>query len=316
MITSLILFLFGLFILVGGANLLVSNALGIARRFNISPMVAGLLIVGVGTSIPELSITLVSNFTGNGEIGIGTIIGSNIFNLLIILSLAALIFPLKIKDHWIKRDMKWNVLAVVLVMALLFPFLGETATIGRLEGLLLLSLFAVWAVQVFRSPRSQENNAPSVRILALPLGILMIMAGIVGVVLGGKWVVGGALALAQLFSVSPSIIALFIVGIGTSLPELVVSLVAALKRETGIVVGNIVGSNIFDFFMILGAASLMKPLSFDSSLILDLAVGLLAASLILLFLFVGERYTITRVKALLALGLYFLYIFTTFLYRT
>jgi len=269
MFLTLLLFFIGFYILIKGANFLVEGASSLARRLNISSLVIGLVIAGIGTSIPEFATSFLANLSGRGGIGLGTIIGSNTFNILFILGISALSFPLTFKPVWVERDLIWNIIAVLAVAAFVFPF--SDGTISRLEGLFMLILFFFWLYRTVRYSESEDLNlADPPRVIAFPLVLVLIVSGLLGVILGGKWVVDGAALMARELGIAEGLVGLTVVGIGTSLPELAVTFVAALKGRPGIAVGNIIGSNIFDFLMILGFGALVSPLMFPPELFLIL----------------------------------------------
>lgn len=304
---TLLLFAIGFLILIRGANVLVDGSVSLARRLNVSGIVIGLVIVGIGTSIPEFAVAFLGNLLGEGEISLGTIIGSNTFNILFILGLSAVISPLALKPAWVARDLVWNIAAVGI--AALFALAGDgDPAITRAEGLLLLILFAAWLGVTLRQADGQDREPTPVRMVTLPIAILMVLAGLAGVLLGGKWVVDGAVAIAGALGMSEAFIGLTLVGVGTSLPELVVSTVAAWRKQVGIAVGNIVGSNIFDFLMIIGASAIVRPIAFPPELTLDLAVTIGSALVLFLSMFVGERYTLKGWQGAFFLAFYLGYL--------
>lgn len=306
MLLTLLLFFLGFYILIKGADFLVDGAASFARRFNISSLVIGLVVAGIGTSIPEFAVSFLANLSGEGGVGLGTIIGSNTFNILFILGISALIFPLTFKPVWVERDFIWNIIAVFVVAALALPF-GD-GTLSRIDGLLMLALFFLWLYIVIKRSNEVAEDEEQVKIFTVPITVFFILAGFLGVILGGKWIVDGAVAIAEVLGTSEDIIGLTVVGVGTSLPELAVTFSAALKSQPGVAVGNIIGSNIFDFLMILGFGALIKPLAFPSGLFLDTAVTLISAALLYGFMYVGELYILKRWQGFFMVVLYCLYL--------
>ena len=302
---TIFLFFTGFYILIKGANFLVEGAVSFAHRFKISHIVIGLVIVGIGSSIPEFAITFVSNLLDQKEIGLGTVIGSNTFNILFILGLCALLFPLTLKKIWVKRDMLWNIFAIILAGTLAFD-----GKLSSFDGVIMLTAFIVWLIHVTKENKDHkdEDEKESFHIVAVPIAIMMILAGFLGIILGGKWVVDGAVALAKNFGISQTIVGLTILGIGTSLPELAVSAVAAYKKQPGIAIGTIIGSNIFDFLMILGASSLVKPILFPKNLFFDVSLTLFSAILLYVFMFTGTKHTLKRFEGFLFVAIYIAYI--------
>ncbi|OGD29649.1 hypothetical protein A2833_02175 [Candidatus Azambacteria bacterium RIFCSPHIGHO2_01_FULL_44_55] len=309
---TIFLFFIGFYILIKGANFLVDGASSIAKFFNISSFVIGLVIVGIGTSIPEFAITLVDHITGAGDIGLGTIIGSNTFNILFILGITAIFFTLPFKQEWVQRDLKWNMAAIA--AAALFVFLFSKGEISRFEGSALIGLFLWWLFVVIKKTNHTVEDERPVKVVAFPLAFGLILAGIVGTILGGEWVVDGAMVMAQAFGVGESLIGLTIIGIGTSLPELAVTFTAAYRGRSGIAIGNIIGSNIFDFLMILGVASVIYPVSVSSGFTIDITMTILAAALLYGFMFIGKLYTLKRWQGFVFVFLYIIYIL--YLYAT
>lgn len=310
MFITTILFLIGFYILLKGSDLIIDGSSALARRLGISSWVIGLIIVGIGTSIPEFSITMVANFSGRESMALGTIIGSSTLNILFIIGISALIFPLTFKRGWIERDLIWNIFAVfVTVFFALYSFLGDGSFgISRIEGIIMLSLFILWAYLSIKRPDDTEVEERLLKAFALPTIIIMILAGLAGILIGGNWVVDGAIAIAKDLGISEKLIGLTILGIGTSMPELFVCLVAAYKKRVSLAVGTIIGSNIFSFFMILGLASVSSPIIFPQILYTDIIVALASAILLLSLMFVGEKRTINRKKGAFLVVLYILYI--------
>jgi len=305
---ALVLFFLGFFILIRGAQLLVKGATSVAKLFNISTWFIGIAVVGIGTSVPELSINLVSAFEGS-SVGLGTIIGSNTFNLLMILGVSALFTPIVMQGTWIK-DFAFNVLTVLIAgSVVLFPLLGDPTFLGvtTLEGAFLLTVFIGWLVVMFRRG-AKEKSTVDYQVFGFATSFVMVVAGVLGVFFGGAWVVHGAETVATLFGVSPSVIALTIVGAGTSLPELTVSVVAAMRKNMSIAVGNVIGSNIFDFLGILGLTALVHPIAVEAGVRFDILATFAATALLFVFLFVGKRLTLGRLEGLVFIVAYIAYI--------
>lgn len=301
----LIFFFIGFYILIKGASFLVNGAASFAHKFKISRIVIGLVIVGIGTSIPEFAISFMANLLDQKEIGLGTVIGSNIFNILFILGLCAILFPLTLKEIWVRRDLAWNIFAVIVAGTLALD-----GKLSHLDGVVMLIAFVVWLIHVTKEGKrnKEEDEKESFHIVAIPIAMLMILAGFLGVLLGGKWVVDGAEAIARNFGMSEALIGLTIVGIGTSLPELAVSVIAAYKKQPGIAIGSVIGSNIFDFLMILGASSLVKPIAFPSNMFFDVGMTLFATILLYIFMFTGQRHTLKRFEGFIFIVLYIAYL--------
>lgn len=307
MIYSIGLFFIGFYILIKGANWLVDGASSLAQKFHISNFVIGLVIAGIGTSIPEFATFFIGHLTGESEMALGTIIGSNTFNILFILGFSSLVVPLTFKPQWVERDLLWNIIAVSVPAVFVFSSAG--GVLSREIGLLMLALFAVWLwIIIKKSNHEVSSEDKPLRIFALPIAVGLILAGLLGVILGGKWVVDGAVEIARLFAVDERFIGLTIVGIGTSFPEFMVTFVAALKWQPGIAIGNIIGSNIFDFLMILGFGALFQPIVFPQGLVVDMVITMLAAAILYGFMYMGEYFLLKRWQGLLMIFFYALYL--------
>ena len=261
---TIVLFLVGLVLLVVGADVLVGGAARLAARFGISPLVIGLTVVAFGTSAPELAVSVSAALspTGAADVALGNVVGSNIFNVLFILGLSALVAPLVVQRQLVRLDVPLMILASAAcwVMAL-------DGTISRLDGVILfLALLGYTGLLVRIARKSGDaasdevpDNDPNSLTAKLPVQIAMMVAGLVMLVLGSGWLVDGAVAFARLFGVSELIIGLTIIAAGTSLPELATSVLAAYRGQRDIAVGNVVGSNIFNVFCVLGISSAVSP---------------------------------------------------------
>lgn len=312
-------FVLGFFLLIKGSDFLVQGATAIARQCNISEWVVGALILGIGTSIPEFAVMLTSVLSGN-DVGLGTIIGSNTFNILFIIGAAACVVPLAIKKEWIAREVPTNLIAIVMMgLFLWFPLVGNTTGISRGEGLLLLCGGAVWVYMLMRQkPRvhierllpdeKEMGSLSSTRI------VFFLLLGFITVILGSTWVVDGAIAYARIFGVSESLIGLTLVSIGSSVPELFVTLSAARKGKAGLAVGNIIGSNIFNFLGIFAFVSLIMPITFfDPHIWFDIAITICATLIFYMVIIFGKGLRISRGEGVLLIILYGIYLWITLL---
>lgn len=307
MFLTILLFFIGFYILIKGADFLVGGASSLARRFNISSLVIGLVIAGIGTSIPEFGIGLLAHIRGETGLSIGTIVGSSTLNILLILGLAALVFPLPFKKEWVDRDLIWNMFAVVIAFVFAAPLTGEA--ISRIESVPLLFLFFYWLYSVIKTANGADDDEPEpLRILTFPIAFLLIIAGFLGVLLGGTWVVDGAALIAREFGLSETLIGLTVIGMGTSFPELAVTIAAAYRNQFGIAVGGIIGSNIFNFLMIFGVSAFIAPLYFPKELLIDLAISLFSALLLYGSMFSSVRYTLSRLQGVMFIVVYVFYL--------
>lgn len=260
------LIVIGFVFLVKGADLFVDNASGIAKKLGVSPVVIGLTIVAFGTSMPELAVSVTAALQGSNEIAVGNVVGSNIFNLLVIAGGSACLYPLACDRILLKRDWPLSALAALVLGIFLF---GDQR-ISRGEALILLAMFGAVLFMQLKGAKQTEEKAPETR----PMGrlLLFLVIGIAAIVIGGQITVDGATSLARILGLSETLIGLTIVAVGTSLPELVTSLVAARKGENEIAMGNVIGSNIFNILLILGVSSVITPIPVLSTSIIDCLV--------------------------------------------
>ena len=308
-----LLFIIGFIALIKGADLLVNGASAIAKKLKISDLVIGLTIVALGTSAPELFVNIFASLNGNADIAIGNILGSNICNILLILGISALIFPLKVTKGTVWKEIPMSLLAVLLIGVMANDYLIDKINLNELtrtDGISLIAFFIIFLYYTFGIAKN-ETDTGSVSVeknFSLLKSGGLILLGLIGLVIGGQWIVNGAIVIANLFGVSQSLIGLTIVAIGTSLPELATSAVAAYKKNADIAVGNIVGSNIFNVFWILGLSSMIKPLPFQPKNNIDIGMTIFATFLLFLWMFVGKKRILERWQGLSFILLYFGYI--------
>ncbi len=280
---SVLLFFVGLALVVIGADILVDGASGVARRVGLSEFVIGLTIVGMGTSAPEMVVSLLGALEGKGDVAVGNVVGSNIFNTLLILGLTAVLLPIGITSGNRKRDIPMNLLVTVL-----FIFLGLEATLfgfgtdglSRVDGLILIGLFIVYMVYSFLGGKDQATEEASAQ-KPVWLNLVMIIGGLAALTFGGNLFVNNATFIASELGVSEKFIAITILAGGTSLPELATCVAAAAKKKGQLALGNILGSNIFNILLILGLSSAIKPLSFEKINLVDMGMLLLSALVLL-----------------------------------
>lgn len=309
MILQLILLGVGLILLVKGADWLVDGASVLAKKNNVSDLAIGLTIVAFGTSAPELVVNVVAASENYSDIVFGNIIGSNNFNLFAILGIAGLIVPLTVQSSTVWKEIPFSLLAAIVLFFLANNyFMSESGELDRIDAVILLVLFISFlyyvATQLKTDPNSEVSAAKDYSTLKIWGLIIIGLAGLVG---GGKLVVDNAVAMAQTLGVSEKIIGLTIVAAGTSLPELATSVVAAMKRNADIAIGNIVGSNIFNIFFILGASGLIRPLAYTSSFNTDIYLLCVGTIFLFLAMFVGKKHRLDRWQALVLLSTYLLY---------
>lgn len=303
---ELILLVAGFVLLVIGANWLVNGASALAKKYNISDLAIGLTIVAFGTSAPELVVNVFAAAQGSHDIVLGNIIGSNNFNLLVILGIAGIITPLAVQHSTVWKEIPFSLLAVaVLYLVGNDIFSSGEGVISRLDGVILLAFFCwfLWYVA-----RQLKNDPAEAEILTKKypgwLMVLMIVGGLAALVAGGRLVVTSAVDMARAIGISEKIIGLTIVAAGTSLPELATSVVAAIKKNNDIAVGNIVGSNIFNIFLILGVSSVINPVSFSTVFNADLLLLTIGTLLLFFAMFTGRKHKLDRWEAILLLVIY------------
>ena len=291
---NILLLLVGLGLVVLGADWLVNGASSIARRAGISEFVIGLTIVGFGTSCPELVVSLSGAIEGNSDISVGNVVGSNIFNVLFILGLTAMVLPVGMTDKNRRID-----IPITLGVTILLVILGITGSmsgpvISRWEGVLMLLVFSAYLFYCFKSDSKDEFSETQRATLSITKSIALTLTGLAGLIFGGDLFVDSATALARLIGVSDKFIAVTILAGGTSLPELATSLVAAIKGKEQLALGNILGSNVFNAMMILGLSSVITPLSFASMTIVDIITLVLSAVLLLIWAYTRRKNRIDR----------------------
>ena len=320
MIIKILLLLLGLALVVAGAEALVEGASSIARRSGVSEFVIGLTIIGFGTSLPELVVSVTGALQGNSDIAIGNVVGSNIFNVLLILALAAVIKPISITKSNHYRDipvtLAVTLLLIVLGMSKTLFGLGAMDGLSRLEGGAFVLLFAAYIIWCFRSGKDRaavEGDSDEVKLYPTLLAVLMVLGGLAGLVFGGRLFVRSAEAIARLLHVSDKFIAITVLAMGTSLPELVTCLVALAKHRSQLALGNILGSNVFNILLILGTSALITPMSFAAVNLVDMAALALSALLVLTSVYTAKRNTIDRFDGAVMLAAFVAYMVWLFI---
>lgn len=303
MIIQILLLIAGLVLILLGANYLVDGSSSIAKRFGISEFVIGLTIVGIGTSTPEMVVSFLSAFQGKADMAIGNVVGSNIFNTMLILGATALVAPLTITKSNLKKDIPLNIGVTVLLILLGMNFtifgLGKDQ-LGRLDGLVLLLIFAWYLWSSFRNDSADEEES-SIEVKSGFVSTIMIIGGLLGLIFGGRLFVNSATELAKLFGVSDKFIAITVMAAGTSMPELATCIVAALKGRGQLALGNILGSNISNILLILGGASLIHPLSFNGMTPVDLGSVLVCSIFIWASAYMFKKKQLDRFEGIILL---------------
>ena len=296
---SYIFLIVGFFLLIKGAEIFFSGASNISKKLGIPSVIVGLTIVSLGTSAPELAVSAISSLEGSNEIAVGNVLGSNLFNTLMVLGVTTIIMALTIKKSEVKRDFSINILVTILLLLLTFTTLlgGKDNYISRLDGIVLLigciSYITYLILSVKKGKVSSENVQEELALestneISIFKSIFKLVIGVAGIVIGGQIVVDSATSIATSLGMSEKLVGLTIVAIGTSLPELVTSVVAAIKGEEDIALGNILGSNIFNILLIIGLSSAISPIAVSSNLIFDFVFLIVVTLIIGIMIFINK----------------------------
>lgn len=309
-----LLFIIGFVLLIKGADWLVAGSAAIAKKNNVSNLVVGLTIVSMGTSMPELVVNVLASSKDASQIAIGNILGSNIANIWLILGVAAFIYPIKIKESTVFSEIPYSIIALLLVAFLANSnFWGSHPnSINQIDGILLMIFFGLFVAYIIRLAKNGKADMLDEVLdekITTGKSIIMVFLGMAGLFFGGQWVVNGAIVAASHLGLSEAFIGLTIVAIGTSLPELVTSAMAAYKKNTDIAMANVIGSNIFNLLWVLGISAIIKPVEFDPKLNIDVLILLGASCLILFSLVTGRiKNQIGKPTSILFLVLYVAYV--------
>ncbi len=317
---TLILFIVGFALLIKGADLLVDGSSSVAKKMNISNIVIGLTIVAFGTSAPEFVVNVFASAEGNSGIAIGNILGSNIANILLILGVASMIYPISAKKNTVLKEIPFSLLAALVVGLTANDILVDgslNSAITRTDGMIFICFFIIFLYYTFGITKSTEDIVEGeIKDYSYGKSAILIILGLAGLMIGGKWIVDGAVMIAEHFEVSQSLIGLTVVAVGTSLPELATSAVAAYKRQSDIAIGNAVGSNIFNIFWVLGVSAIIKPLPFYEKSNADILMTIIASMLLFIFMYIGKKHTLSRAQGFLMLLIYVGYlVFLIFFHR-
>lgn len=310
MVITYLLFVLGIVFIVKSANWIVDGSSSIAERLGVSGLIIGLTVVAFGTSLPELVVNLFAAFEGSGEIAFGNTIGSNIANVLLVLGIIACFGNIRLKEETIWYEIPFALLAAFVLFVLTGNLFGAKEFLTKDDGLILLGLFGVFLYYVFLMARRGNKKFDVSAVIdrsGLKIG-LKLVAGIVGIYFGGRWIVDGAVVIASQLGLSEFLISATVIAIGTSLPELVVSVVAVMRKNVDLAVGNVIGSNVFNVFWVLGIVPLISPLAIPSFVGFDIGVMFLATLVLLIFVFVGRRGELSKTEGIMFLLFYVLYI--------
>lgn len=310
MLLSVFLIIIGFIFLIASADLLVDGSSGIAKKFHIPEIIIGLTIVSIGTSMPELFVSITSALEGHSDMSIGNIIGSNLSNLLLILGLSAIIKPVVFQ----KETRLYEIPMCLFFTITLMIFCNTNDGISRIEGIVLLLLFCVFlGYTIFMGIKESKTNLEKdenkeEKNNSILKNIILVILGIIGLKVGGDLTVDNAVNVANYFNISEKIISLTILAIGTSLPELVTSVTAAIKGNSDIAIGNIIGSNIFNILLILGVASIIKPITYNITYNFDISILLVATVILALFPFIPPKDKMSRVNGIIYFLMYIAYL--------
>lgn len=311
MLLTIFLLIIGLVLLIKGADWLVNGASSLARKLHISELIIGLTIVAFGTSAPELVVNSIASFENHPDIVFGNIIGSNNINLFVILGIAGLITPLVVQRSTVWKEIPFSLLAALILLFFandVFINTNSQNIVSRFEGIILLIFFVLFLLYVFRQTKKDKQLPQPDTIIKNNFTIWgLIIIGLASLVIGGKLIVDSAVEIAQSIGISEKVISLTIVALGTSLPELATSAVAAYKKNNDIAVGNIIGSNIFNMFLILGVSAVVRPIPYQISFNFDLSVLMFGTVFLFIAMFTGERKKLDRWEAALFLCGYGVY---------
>lgn len=302
MAIQILILLGGLFLILFGANWLVDGSSSIAKRFGISEFVIGLTIVGIGTSTPEMVVSFLSAFQGNADMAIGNIVGSNIFNTMLILGVTSVIAPLVITKGNLRKDIPLNIIVTILLILLGMNFTLFGAghdQLSRIDGAILLGIFAWYLYSSFKSDEADSDDSDGIKSYSVLISTILIIVGLAGLIIGGKLFVNAATELAKMFGVSDKFIAITVMAAGTSMPELATCVVAALKGRGQLALGNILGSNISNILLILGGSSLINPLSFKGMTYVDLGTVLCSSLFILVCAYSFKKKKLDRFEGII-----------------
>lgn len=295
-----ILLIVGFVLLIKGADLFVDGASSVAAKLKVPSLIIGLTVVSLGTSMPEAAVSISASLSGDNGISLGNVIGSNIFNLLMVVGVSSAILPIATDRDILKRDVPINIGITVLLGIMLFD-----GNLSRVDALILLLILAAYMFLLIKSALKNRVEAEETKVLSWVKSILFVIIGVAAIIGGGQLVVNSAKTIAMALGMSETLVGLTVVAIGTSLPELVTSIVAAKKGNSGIAMGNVIGSNIFNILFILGMAGIIKPMTADAAFFIDTGILLAASALMLLFAYTKRK--TNRVEGIISVLLYIAY---------
>jgi len=301
---SYILLVVGFVLLIKGADFFVEGSSSIAKMFKVPSLIIGMTIVAMGTSLPECSVSVSASITNNNALAVSNAVGSNIFNLMVVCGFCALLAPLAVQPKTLKQEFPFSIVTALLLMA--FGYFGMS--VSRIEGVIMLVIFIfflLWMIYSAKKARAEGGEEEEVTVMPIWKSALYIVGGAAAIAFGGDLVVDAASAIAASFGLSQNLIGLTIVALGTSLPELVTSAVAAKKNEVDMALGNVIGSNIFNILLVLGVAAAISPIEFIMENVVDILI--LTVMSLLVWVFAWSKHEIRRMEGVIMLVLYFIY---------
>lgn len=303
----------GLVMILVGSDWLVDGASGIARKYGISEFVIGMTIVGIGTSMPELVASVISAIGGHGDMAVGNVTGSNICNVLLILGVTALISPIGYTKSNVRKDIPFAIgvsLFLLLVLYNGFGLIGEMGMpgISRIDALFLLLIFAMFMIDSFKSAKQGDDDEEEAKPMSMGKAIVFIALGLAGLIFGGQFFVDHTVSIAERFHVSEAFISITLMALGTSLPELATCVVAAMKGKNQLALGNVIGSNIFNISLIIGASAVISPFEIASISTVDMLMVIVAIALLWMASFTFKKNKLDRVEGFIFLLVYIAYI--------
>ena len=313
LLKSAIIRVIGFVLLITGADFFVEGSSSVAKKFNVPSLIIGMTIVAMGTSLPELAVSVTASMVGNNTLAVSNVAGSNIFNLMVVCGACALFTPLTIEKNTLLKEFPFSIICAGLLVVL--GFLGMS--LGRVDGIIFLVIFIVYLLWMIRSAKQARNAGDKleeeeeefiqeeIKILPMWKCLLFIVGGMIAIKFGGDFVVDGASAIAAGFGLSQTLIGLTIVALGTSLPELVTSIVAARKDEVDMALGNVIGSNIFNILLILGVAAAISPITFLMENIIDIVILIVMSLVVWIFAWTSKE--INRKEGIMMLLMYAVY---------
>ena len=314
MILDIALLIIGFILLIKGADMMVDGSASIAKKFGLSNLMIGLTIIAFGTSAPELIVNIISSINGSSDIGMGNIVGSNISNVLLILGASALFCNLRVDDSIVKKQIPFSILASIVLFLLINKTMingGGLDGLFRSDGLVLISFFAIFLYYTFgmarKNPEEIAAEADEVIERKTIYSSILILAGVLGLFFGGRFIVDSAVSISFSLGLSEALIGLTVIAIGTSLPELAASIIAARKNQIGMAVGNIIGSNIFNILWVLGLSSIINPIAYNPAINFDIFFMIFSISFLVLLVFSGKKRYFTKKDGFILLFLYLAY---------